>query len=199
VEAINLSDDNIKEKILQAVIDLMKDDTENITVRKIAAHAGVTQGLINYHFQTKDNLINIAAQRFVDETVSHVPDRLEQIGGEPIDLLRKSMKLTFNYLVEHPNVSRISILRDMQAGHIKDNMQSSIDAYDKLLQHILMDKKQRFLAGHIFSASMQSLFMRADTILEMQGMDISDSAVRNQFIDDLVDIVMGGLSSWEKN
>lgn len=194
-----MSDDNIKEKILQAVIDLMKDDTENITVRKIAAHAGVTQGLINYHFQTKDNLINIAAQRFVDETVSHVPDRLEQIGGEPIDLLRKSMKLTFNYLVEHPNVSRISILRDMQAGHIKDNMQSSIDAYDKLLQHILMDKKQRFLAGHIFSASMQSLFMRADTILEMQGMDISDSAVRNQFIDDLVDIVMGGLSSWEKN
>ncbi len=80
----------------------------------------------------------------MDETVSHVPDKLEQMGGAPIDMLRESMKLTFNYLIEHPNVSRISILHDMQNGHAKDNMQSSIDAYDKLLQHILTDKSSVF-------------------------------------------------------
>jgi len=188
-----MSEDTIKEKILQATIDLMKNDVENITVRKIAAHAGVTQGLINYHFQSKDNLINIAAQRFVDETVLRVPDTLNQIDGDPIDMLRRRMKMTFNYLVEHPNVSRISILRDWQAGQTNDNMQSSIEAYDKLLQHIIHDERLRFLAGHIFSASIQSLFMRSDVLRETQGFDISDPAVRNQFIDDLVDIVLRGL------
>jgi len=188
-----MSEDTIKEKILQATIELMKDDTANITVRKIAAHAGVTQGLINYHFQSKDNLINIAAQRFVDETVSRVPDTLNQIDGDPIDMLRGRMKMTFNYLVEHPNVSRISISRDWQAGQTNDNMQSSIEAYDKLLQHIIRDEKQRFLAGHIFSASMQSMFMRSDVLRETQGIDISNPIVRNQFVDDLVDIVLRGL------
>lgn len=183
--------ETVKEKILQATIDLMKNDTETITVRKIAAHAGVTQGLINYHFQSKDNLLNIAAQRFVDETVSRIPDTYN-INGDPIDILRERMKMTLNYLVEHPNVSRLSILRDWQAGQFNDNMQSSIDSYDKLLQHILPDEKQRFLVGHIFSSAMQSLFMRSDVLLETQGIDISDSAVRSQFVDDLIHIVLGG-------
>lgn len=116
-------------------------------------------------------LINIAAQRFVDETVSR--DKLEPMDENPVGMLRKRMKMTFNYLIEHPNVSRILILRDMQAGHAHDNMQSSIDAYDKLLQHILHDERQRFLVRHIFSASMQNLFLRSDVLRETQGMDIS--------------------------
>jgi len=188
-----MSEDTIKNKILRATIELMKDDTANITVRKIAAHAGVTQGLINYHFQSKDNLINIAAQRFVDETVSRMPDTFAQIDGDPIDILRKKMKMTFSYLVEHPNVSRISILRSWQEGQTNDNMQSSINAYDKLLQYIFHDERQRFFAGHIFSASIQSLFMRSDVLRETQGIDISNPIVRNQFVDDLVDIVLRGL------
>ncbi len=61
-----MNDDSIKERILQATIELMRQDTANITVRKIAAQAGVTQGLINYHYQSKDRLTGLAAQRFVN-------------------------------------------------------------------------------------------------------------------------------------
>ncbi len=49
-------DKGIKEKIIHATIELIKKhgDISKITVRDIAANAGVGIGLINYHFQTKD-------------------------------------------------------------------------------------------------------------------------------------------------
>ncbi len=190
-----MNEDSIKEKIIQATINLMKEDSEDITVRNIAARAGVTQGLINYHYQTKDHLIDISAQRVIDETVSKVPMAWMQMEGTPEEKLRVMMKRTLSYLFEYPHVSRISIMRDMQAGHNKDNTQSSIDAFDKLLQHTIADKGKRFLAGHVFCAAMQSLFLRSDVIMETQGMDVADSAVQRQFIDDLVDLVLGGFLS----
>lgn len=185
-----MNEDSIKEKIIQSTIEILKVDTENITVRKIVAHAGVTQGLINYHFQTKDNLISIAVQRMVDETVSKVPNILEQIDGEPTEKLRQMMKMTLSYLVENPHISKISISRDMQSGNSKDNSQVSIDAFDKILQYIITDEKQRFLVGHIFCASIQSLFMRSDILLETQEFNIYNPIERNLFIDDLIDTVL---------
>ena len=187
-----MNEESIKEKIIQATINLMKEGCEDITVRNIAARAGVTQGLINYHFQTKDHLIDISAQRVIDETISKVPAALMQMDGTPNEKLRAMMKKTLSYLFEHPHISRISIMRDMQTGHKKDNTQSSIDAFDKLLQHTIEDKGKRFLVGHVFCAAMQSLFLRSNVIMETQGMDITDPAIQSQFIDDLVDLVLGG-------
>ncbi len=185
--------DGVKEKILNAVVELMREDTVNITVRKIAAQAGVTQGLINYHFQSKDNLINIAAQRFVDETVSRAPDLFGQPGVVSVDTLKRAMKGTSDYLARHPNVSRVSILRDLQNGLPDDNMQSSIDAYDTLLQNIIRDDRRRFLAGHIFCAAVQSFFMRANVLGKTHNIDFDDAGVRHQFVDDLIDMVFEGV------
>jgi hypothetical protein len=86
----------------------------------------------------------------------------------------------------------------MQAGHSRDNMQSTIDTYDKLLQKIIPDNRKRFLAGHIFSTAMQTLFLRAGVLLDTQGMDVSDPVVQNQFIDDLVNVVLRGLHNDEE-
>ena len=51
-----------RERILQAAIAILGEeaDPESITVRQIAARAEVGTGLINYHFGSKDALLNEA-------------------------------------------------------------------------------------------------------------------------------------------
>lgn len=56
-----------KERILQAALDLLKTEKlEALTVRKIAARAGVNAALVNYHFGSKDRLLNAAVRRLTD-------------------------------------------------------------------------------------------------------------------------------------
>ena len=51
-----------KDRIFQAAVDLLNEETnpDDITVRRIAERAGVGIGAVNYHFQSKDNLLNQA-------------------------------------------------------------------------------------------------------------------------------------------
>ena len=53
------TDLDAKTKIIHATKDFLDQgvDPDKITVRKIAEQAGVGVGLINYHFQTRDNLL----------------------------------------------------------------------------------------------------------------------------------------------
>lgn len=50
-----------KENILKVTLDILKEEgTKGVTIRKIARLAHVNVALINYHFGSKDNLINEA-------------------------------------------------------------------------------------------------------------------------------------------
>lgn len=50
-----------KQNILQATLDLIKTEgADQVTLRKITAAANVNLALVNYHFGSKDNLINEA-------------------------------------------------------------------------------------------------------------------------------------------
>lgn len=55
-----------KDLILNAALDLIKDEGfEGVTIRKIAARANVNVALINYHFGSKDKLLNTVIQHLI--------------------------------------------------------------------------------------------------------------------------------------
>ena len=58
-----------RQKILNATCDLLREGvkTQSITVRRIAERAGVGIGLINYHFQSRDKLLNEAVNSLMGE------------------------------------------------------------------------------------------------------------------------------------
>jgi len=59
----NKEDYTTKQAILNAALDLMKDEgIKRVTIRKIAKIAGVNVALINYYFGSKENLISEAIQ-----------------------------------------------------------------------------------------------------------------------------------------
>jgi AcrR family transcriptional regulator len=52
------SDQSTRDSIMDAAIQILgRDGMKSLTTRAIAREAGVNQALINYHYQTKDNLL----------------------------------------------------------------------------------------------------------------------------------------------
>ena len=54
--------EKVKERIINAATELIEKsggEVKNITARAIAERSGVALGLINYHFESKENLIAI--------------------------------------------------------------------------------------------------------------------------------------------
>lgn len=60
-----------KEKIIQVTMDLIAEvGFQNITIRKIAARAGVNVAAVNYHFGSKDALINEALRHVTHQLIN---------------------------------------------------------------------------------------------------------------------------------
>ena len=65
--------EEIKEKIIKTTIEMLEKsngEIDNITIRGIAQTVGVGTGLINYHFGTKDHLIELCVQRIIQNVIS---------------------------------------------------------------------------------------------------------------------------------
>lgn len=187
-----MSEGDKKEALVLAAMELLREDKSG-TVREIAARAGVTQGLVNYYFQSRENLMELAAHRLAEEIIGQVPQLAEELDKEPEATLRAMMKGTLAYLTAHPTVSRLSILQDWRQGSVSDNMQRSIHAFDALLTPLCPDENRRFLAGHIFCASIQSFFMRGTVLQETRGLNVFDEKQQEAFVDELVSLVLAGL------
>jgi len=69
---MHVNDFETKERLIQTTIDLLEDvdEVNDITVRQIAERAGVGIGSINYHFQSKDNLLNEAVMQVVGDVAA---------------------------------------------------------------------------------------------------------------------------------
>lgn len=72
MELIDLRAVEVKEKIIQATIALIETgegNIEGISARAISEKAKVGLGMINYHFQTKENLISICVERIIGDVI----------------------------------------------------------------------------------------------------------------------------------
>ena len=59
---------NTREKVLKATVQLLgKNGPEKLTIRQIAARAGVNVAAINYHFRSKENLVDEAVYAFSEK------------------------------------------------------------------------------------------------------------------------------------
>jgi TetR/AcrR family transcriptional regulator, repressor for neighboring sulfatase len=84
-----------QDALVAAMIRLMKKRAiSDISVREVAAEAGVNHGLVHRHFGAKDELVK-AAVRQISEDIHH---------GSPDGTMSAS---TFAYLRAHPEVARL--------------------------------------------------------------------------------------------
>lgn len=178
---------NGKEAIIEATISLInekEDHMEEITMREISKRAGVGLGLINYHFENKDKLIEVCVERIVNGIVDQFRNMGERTKGyTPFEKLDYLGNMTLTFLFEHQAMSRISMLSDMRFPKENDNTQRTMQAYLPLVAQCRPDWEQEKVVQMTFYliSCMQSAFLRHETLKKMQGIDLKDARERKIF------------------
>lgn len=176
-----------KELIIQTTIDLIREKgeaMEEITVREICRRADVGLGLVNYHFENKDKLMEICVERMVNGIVENFRDIREKTGG--LGAREKLAYLgdrTFTFLFEHSAVSRISILSDMRAPKADDNTHRTCRAFQPLLSACRPDWDNETLERKTMQliAVMQQAFLRHAVLKQLYGTDLTVPEQRKAF------------------
>lgn len=89
-----------KEARRQQLIDatmkcIARNGMGSTSIGDVAKEAGLSQGIVNLHFQSKENLLNETLQHLSDEYTGHFNKVLETAGPAPAQKLRALMELDF--------------------------------------------------------------------------------------------------------
>lgn len=178
-----------KERIMKTVVGLMLEqkDMSKITNRDIAARAGVNSALINYYYQSKENLLNQA----VGVCMSQMADHLLEDGTKeerPLERLRIMLRGISSFAVEHRFLSEISI-----SGELKSGNENTVGTILPLLKEIFGGKKSelelKLLALQII-VPLQVLLLNPKEYKKSLGSDVTDIEKSFQLLDILIDNVI---------
>ena len=89
-----------REKRRQQLIDatmkcIARKGMSSTTLGDVAGEAGLSQGIVNLHFQSKDNLLNETLRSLANDYRSQFDKTLERAGPAPADRLLAAMALDF--------------------------------------------------------------------------------------------------------
>ena len=187
----NTSD--VKERMIRATSSLITNgegNIEDITTRMIAEKANIGIGLINYHFQSKDHLIEICVQRMIQNVISNYQSG--HISDDVATQLKHTAKLVMDFLIDNPSVSRISILGDYKNPQIGDNTMGTIKGFFRSYGRCGAPKGKELIMLFALTSTMSSMFLRKDISKEIFDIDVYHKCERDLFIDYLIDILFAG-------
>lgn len=190
---------DIKEKIINATTELImesKGNSENITTRAIAEKTNIGIGLVNYHFQTKENLVEICIQRIIKNVISSFKrDRASNVQQSGMTQLKNTAAAVADFIIENPEVSRISILGDNKNPKIDDNTMNTVKGFSYSSGGSGAPEGRELIALFALTSTMQAMFLRKDICTEIFGFDIGDKCKRDIFISELIYILFGGVDN----
>lgn len=183
-----------REKIMKCTLELVKSekDYSKITIRRIVSAAGVSLSAVNYHFGSKERLINEVIEKPIFEFLSSGVNPYEKYAADPVKMLKEAVKLPARYLAENPNISRVSILSDMTAPIDSDLTGQTINYLMPAAGAALpgMDEKAIGLELWSLISLIQTAFLRSRAFSRMTGVDFFSDEDRDAFLEKYVDILI---------
>ena len=176
-----------REIIMQATIELIHEKGEqvnHITVREICQRANVGLGLVNYHFGSKEKLIELCVERIINGIVDYFRSFQKETNTfTAFEKLNYLGNMTLTFLFEHYAVSKISILSDMRMPKEDDNTHRTYLAYLPLVSACRPDWDEKTLERKTFYliTVMQQSFLRHKVILQLYGIDLTVPEERKTF------------------
>ena len=193
------ANDEAKETIIQAAIGLIEvsdGNIRNITARSIADKSGVSLGLINYHFGSKDNLIAICCSRIINKTLmSMSPENIDYKKDDGLtdkERLISYAKQTFEFIYKNDSTVKLSVLSDLQDYSPDCNSALTQKGFLLALRGDMHESQKKHIAFSLASI-MQSAFLAGDNAKEITGYDLKTAKQRAKFISDTVNMLFEGV------
>lgn len=175
-----------RDRIMSSVLELVGErGAQGITVREIAARAGVNVGAVNYYFTSKDQLVSEALARFVRRNLALL-DMLEDPTTPPLERLVSFMDAYAENLVDHPGIVR-GLVHELQSeGPLPAPLGAAIRRGSSAVQAVLAeidpdaeDLDVRVL--HLF-AGLQYPILLIDRLAGVFGIDMRDPEERRRYV-----------------
>ncbi|MHA1988007.1 MAG: TetR/AcrR family transcriptional regulator [Promethearchaeota archaeon] len=191
----NNDTESTKQKIISATLDLLREtgDLNEISIRKIVKKAGIKGvGLINYHFGTRDNLINEAVRTDTNALIDQWDEIYEKMEQEPSEKLRIMLRGTGDLTDVNPMFGKISILYDILNPAGDDNTSRTIEKYMMIIKEIFPDKDDQDIKiiTHTLISAVQLAFLRADVMKKFTGLDIFEKEQRDTIIEIIITTII---------
>jgi len=180
---------DVKEQILDATIKLLKGskDPESITVRDIAAAAGVQLAMINYYFRSKDELLYQAVGTLRNKMAGDwlsVKDKDEEMS--PYMRFREMLIALCGMSVKYSRYMRLTVEYELTKAEIVTPQHTL-----PLIREICGDKRSetgmRITAYQIIS-TLQLIFFRAKDMSAYLGFDVLEYDRMVEIIDTILAI-----------
>ncbi len=195
------NDIETREKIMKCTLELIKSETDysKITVRKIICAAGVSLSAVNYHFGSKEKLINEVIRRPIIEFLMAAGNPYEKYGGDPVKTFKEAVKIPARYLAENPNIARISILSDMTAPIGNDLTEQTVSYLMPAAKAALSGRDEKDIAVELWSlvSLIQTSFLRNQSFSALTGANYFNESDRNRLLEKYIDILIeknGGIT-----
>ena len=193
------NNEKVKESIINAATELIEQsngEIKAITARAIADKSGVALGLINYHFESKENLIAVCVQRIINNVLMcFSPDKKdynEDDGLTDKERLIFFAQQTFDFLYANYAIVKISILSDFKDYQSRSNSAFTQMGFRLALRGNIPESRKQLIAFSLASI-MQTAFLSGENAKTITGYTLAEKAERDLFISDTVTMLMEGL------
>lgn len=179
-----------KEKIIQATIRMLDetDDPNEITIRGIAERVGIGVGLINYHFDSRENLLHLAAsERMTDMAEAFAS--MKEVQTDPEDSLKTMLKSLVEFGIQYDKFIKISAEYELLKGDFRLCLYL-MPALKTIYGGRKTEGELRFIAFQII-ISMQVMFIRQDAFYLFTGFNTNHREDRDRLIELMVDNFVG--------
>jgi len=205
--------EDTRARILDCTVELIKErggDISNVTIRTIADRAGVGVGLTNHYFKSKELLIKECVQTAFKD-IAGIFIVLDGDNANPIEMTKAAAKRVMDFYFENEQLARVSILMDAQNPGSQDCTVRIVSGFaygmvdrPKLEAMLTNDKisdsmKQQFrehfineqrIKAFMLVTTLNDAFIRRDSLKESIGVDICNKEQRDEFVEELVEMLM---------
>ncbi|HEX3796786.1 MAG TPA: TetR/AcrR family transcriptional regulator [Acidimicrobiales bacterium] len=196
------SADATRERVLAAALDLFSElSFDGATTREIAARAGVTQPLLNYHFSTKDELWQAAVAGLFAELTEVLATREEGLRG--VDQLTAAKLLVREFIyfsASHPQLHRIITQECKTDGprmdwlvdcHIRPHYEQAARLFTRLVSAGVLPDVPVAHLYYILTGAGPTMFVLAPECRRLTGIDPQSPDVIEAHVDAVTAFLFG--------
>lgn len=181
-----------REKIVQAVQDMLREGctAEDITVRQIAARAGVGIGTVSYHFHSKEKLLFDAVGGMMAGLAGWMSPQAGASAqeGSALERLRGFLLGTAEMTLRYSSICSIQLSYELIHG----DMSICYFITPLLKEHFgarKSDLEIKLIALELITA-MQSIFLKMEAFQRYTGLDVRIPAQREEALDTMLHSVI---------
>jgi TetR/AcrR family transcriptional regulator len=196
------SADGTRTRILAAAVDEFADRSfDGASTRSIAARAGVTQPLLNYHFHTKDELWRSAVDGLFATLTTALGDRLDGLRGtDDTTVTRLLVREFVEFSARNPQLHRIMTGECKTDGprmdylvdrHIAPLYEMTTERFSRLVDAGVMPPVAPAHLYYLLTGAGPTMFVLGPECRRLTGLDPTDDDVIAAHADAVCTLLFG--------